>query len=322
MTVNERISKLRSLMSEKNIDAFIVPSFDAHQSEYVPEHWKARQWISGFTGSAGTVVVTHKEAGLWTDGRYFLQAENQLQGSQVKLFKMGQPDVPTYIEWIKEMLPVNGVVGFNGKTMPVSLFNDMVKTYRSKKLNFETSYDLVGELWEDRPAIPQAPIFMHDVKYAGKSRTEKLAEVRKEMQKLDSGYYLLSSLDDVAWLLNIRGGDVPNTPVVTAYVLISQTGCQLFIDMSKVNDAVKKELEVDFIEVLDYESIEKAITSLKGEGSIIMDPEKTNVWLYKSVPEAYEIVQESNITTNLKAVKNCTEIKNTRNSQIKDGVAM
>lgn len=309
-------------MSEKNIDAFIVPSFDAHQSEYVPEHWKARQWISGFTGSAGTVVVTHKEAGLWTDGRYFLQAENQLKGSQVKLFKIGQPDVPTYIEWIKEMLPVNGVVGFNGKTMPVSLFNDMVKTYQSKKLNFETNYDLVGELWEDRPEIPQAPIFAHDVKYAGKSRTEKLAEVRKEMQKLNSGYYLLSSLDDVAWLLNIRGGDVPNTPVVTAYVLISQTGCRLFIDRSKVNDDVKKELEADFIEVLDYESIEKAISSLKGEGSILMDPEKTNVWLYKSVPEAYEIVQEPNITTNLKAVKNCTEVKNTINSQIKDGVAL
>lgn len=322
LTINERISKLRSLMSEKSIDAYIVPSFDAHQSEYVPEYWKARQWISGFTGSAGTVVITQKEAGLWTDGRYFLQAENQLQDSQVKLFKMGQPDVPTYIEWIKDVLPVNGTIGFNGKSMPLSLYNDMVKAYQSKKLNFETNYDLVGELWEDRPAIPQASIFTHDVKYAGKSRTEKLAEVRKEMQKLNSDYYLLSSLDDVAWLLNIRGGDVPNIPVVTAYVLVSQTGCRLFIDKGKVNDTVKKELEADFIEVLDYASIEKAIDSLKGDGSILMDPEKTNVWLYKSVPESFEIVQEPNITTNLKAVKNCTEIKNTRNSQIKDGVAL
>ena len=309
-------------MSEKNIDAFIVPSFDAHQSEYVPEHWKARQWISGFTGSAGTVVITLKEAGLWTDGRYFIQAENQLQGSSVKLFKMGQPGVPTYIEWIKEVVPANGVVGFNGKSMSVSIFKDMVKTYQSKKLNFETNYDLVGELWADRPAIPQVPVFTHDVKYAGKSRTEKLAEVRSEMQKLNVSYYLLSSLDDVAWLLNIRGGDVPNTPVVTAYVLISQTGCQLFIDQKKVNSDVKNELTTDDIEVLDYDAIEKAITSLKGEGAIIIDPDKTNVWLYKSVPGAFEIIQEPNITTNLKAIKNNTEIKNLRNSHIKDGVAL
>lgn len=322
MTINERISELRSLMAEKNIDAYIVPSFDAHQSEYVPEHWKARQWISGFTGSAGTVVVTHSEAGLWTDGRYFIQAENQLKGSQVKLFRMGQPDVPTYIEWIKDVLPADGVVGFNGKSMPVSLFKDMEKAYKSKKLGFESKYDLIGELWTDRPAIPQAPIFVHDVKYAGKSRTEKLSEVCAAMQKLNSSHYLLSSLDDVAWLLNIRGGDVPNLPVVTAYVLISQTGCQLFIDKSKVNAEVKKELEADNIEVLDYDSIEKAVASLKGEGSIIIDPEKTNVWLYKSVPEAYEIVEMPNITTNLKAVKNAVEIKNLRNSHIKDSVAL
>jgi Xaa-Pro aminopeptidase len=153
LTVKERISKLRGLMSEKNIDAFIVPSFDAHQSEYVPEHWKARQWISGFTGSAGTVVVTQKEAGLWTDGRYFIQAENQLQGSSVKLFKMGQPGVPTYIEWIRDVLPVNGTVGFNGKSMPLSLYKDMIVAYQSKGLKFETEYDFIGKLWEDRERV-------------------------------------------------------------------------------------------------------------------------------------------------------------------------
>jgi Xaa-Pro aminopeptidase len=322
LTINERISKLRGLMKEKGIDAFIVPSFDAHQSEYVPEHWKARQWISGFTGSAGTVVVTQKEAGLWTDGRYFLQAEKQLEGSEVKLFKMGLPGVPTYIDWIKEVLPVYGIVGFNGKSMSVSLYKDMEKAYKSKKLSFETSHDFIGQLWADRPIIPQVPIFTHDVKYAGKSRTEKLKVVRSEMKKLSASYYLLSALEDIAWLLNIRGGDVSNTPVVTAYVLVSQTGCQLFIDQSKVNSEVKKELTGDKVEVLDYDSIEHAITSLKGEGIITMDPEKTNVWLYKSVPAAFEIIQEPNITTNLKTLKNSVEIKNLRNSHIKDGVAL
>ncbi len=235
---------------------------------------------------------------------------------------MAQPGVPTYIQWVNEVVPVKGVVGFNGKSMPVSVFKDMAKMYQSKKLSFETKYDLVGELWEDRPAIPQVPIFIHDVKYAGKSRTEKLTEVRSEMQKLNASNYLLSSLDDVAWLLNIRGGDVPNNPVVTAYVLVSLTGCQLFIDKSKVNSEVKKELEADNIGVLDYDSIEKAVTSLSGKGSIVIDPDKTNVWLYKSVPEAYEIIQEPNITTNLKAIKNSTEIKNLRNSHIKDGAAL
>jgi len=322
LTINERISKLRGLMKEKNIDAFIVPSFDAHQSEYVPEHWKARQWISGFTGSAGTVVVTQKEAGLWTDGRYFLQAEKQLEGSEVKLFKMGLPVVPTYIDWVKEVLPVHGIVGFNGKSMSVSLYNEMEKAYKSKRLSFEASYDFIGQLWADRPAIPQVPIFTHDIKYAGKSRTEKLKVVRAEMKKLSVSYYLLSALEDIAWLLNIRGGDVPNTPVVTAYVLVSQTGCQLFIDQSKVNSEVKKELKADNVEVLDYDKIENAITSLKGEAAITIDPQKTNVWLYKSVPAAFEIIQEPNITTNLKTLKNNVEVKNLRNCHIKDGVAL
>lgn len=309
-------------MKEKGVDAFIIPSFDDHQSEYVPEHCKARQWISGFTGSAGTVVVTHKEAGLWTDGRYFLQAEKQLQDSEVKLFKMGQPGVPTYIEWIKEVLPVYGKVGFNGKSMAVSLYNDMKKAYGSKKLSFETSCDFIGKLWADRPAIPHAPIFTLDVKYAGKSRTEKLDEVRDEMKRLNSSHYLLSSLDDVAWLLNIRGADVPNTPVVTAYVLVSKTGCQLFIDQSKVNNDVNKELAADNIEVLNYDSIENVIASLTDDGTIMIDPDKTNVWLYKSIPATFEVIQEPNITTNLKTVKNSIEIKSLQNAHIKDGVAL
>lgn len=321
MTVNERIAELRKLMAEKSIDAYIIPSFDAHQSEYVPEHWKARQWISGFTGSAGTVVVTMKEAGLWTDGRYFIQAEKQLEGSEVKLFKMAMPGVPTYIEWINDTLPVSGTVGFNGKSMPVSIYKDMQKAYKEKKLSFETGYDFIGQLWKDRPAIPQAPVFVHDVKYAGKSRTEKLSEVRAEMQKLNCSHYLLASLDDVAWLMNLRGGDVPNTPVVTAYVLISMNSCQLFIDKNKVSADVENELSSDNIDVLDYEAIEKAVASISGTG-ILMDPEKSNVWLYKAVPAAFEKVELPNITTNLKAVKNAVEIRNLRNSHIKDGAAL
>lgn len=322
MTVSEKISKLRGLMRERKIDAFIVSGTDAHQSEYVPEYWRAREWISGFTGSSGVVIITQKEAGLWTDGRYFIQAEDQLQGSGIDLFKAAQPGVPKFYEWIKDTLPVNGTVGFDGKSIPLCIYNIMAEEYKSKNLSIETRYDLIGELWEDRPGIPNTPIFALDMKYAGESRTEKLDKVHKEMEKLNSGYYLVSSLDDVAWLLNIRGDDVPNTPVVTAYVMVSKTNCQLFIDKNKVTDNVKKELEADNIEILDYDLIEEAIASLKGEGSIIMDPDKTNVCLYKLVPKAFDIVEKPNITTSLKAVKNSTEIKNIRNSQIKDGVAL
>ena len=322
LTVNERISQLRKKKKKKNIDAFIIPSFDAHQSEYVPEQWMARQWISGFTGSAGTVVVTMKEAGLWTDGRYFIQAENQLKGSEIKLFKMGQPDVPDYVQWIKEVLPMGGTVGFNGKSMPVSLYMDMTKAYKPRKFAIEAGYDLIGELWTDRPAMPKAPIFIHDTVYAGKSRAEKLAEVRTEMEKLHSEYYLISALEDIAWLLNIRGGDVLNTPVVSAYVLVSRTECRLFIDESKLSSEVRNELEADGIEVYDYESIQKAVASLNSGASIIIDPEKTNVWLYKSIPEAVEILEMPNITTGMKAVKNSTEIQSLRNAHIKDGVAL
>lgn len=322
LEIKERVQKLRGLMKERGIDAFIVPSFDSHQSEYVAEHWKSRQWISGFTGSAGTVVVTDKEAGLWTDGRYFIQAENQLQGSGIQLFKMAMPDVPTYTEWLKNSIKPGSAVGFDGRVMSVTTYKEMLKALNPCRIKFETRYDLVGELWDDRPAIPNDPVFIHDVKYAGKSRTKKLADVRKRMKELGADLYLLSSLDDIAWLYNIRGNDVPNTPVVYSYTLISESESWLFIDKAKLSKKVHDELVSDGIKVMEYGEITEVLSDLPGQGSVLFDPDKTNVSLYLNLNKELEKIEDVNITANLKAVKNDTEVENLRRAHIKDGAAL
>ncbi|HBG37718.1 MAG TPA: peptidase M24, partial [Clostridiaceae bacterium] len=209
MTIKERVQNLRKLMKAKGIDAYIIPSADDHQSEYVAEHFKCRQWISGFTGSAGTVVVTLDEAGLWTDGRYFIQAEKQLRNSEIKLFKMGEPEVPTYMEFIKNSLHYGNTVGFDGKLFSHSDYLKMNKLFSRKGIKINTDYDLIDKLWVDRPSIPKGDVFIHDLKFAGKPRTEKLNEIRKEMKDKGADVYLLTQLDDIAWLYNLRGSDVP-----------------------------------------------------------------------------------------------------------------
>ncbi len=283
MTVKERIEKLRALMREKNIEAYIIPSFDSHQSEYVAEHYKSRAWISGFTGSAGTVVITLNSAGLWTDGRYFIQAEKQLQGSGIELFKMGQPTVPTYIEWIKENVEKNSTIGFDGKVFPVSLYKDMSLKFASKKFKIETRFDLVGEIWEDRPALPSEQVFIHDVKYAGKTRSKKLSEVRDKMKKIEANYFILSSLDDIAWLFNIRGRDIDKNPVVISYAVIDENKAYLFINLSKISREISEELKGENIEVKSYEEITEFIESIPEDKVVTYDPAKTNVMILDAI---------------------------------------
>lgn len=322
MSIRERIEDLRRLMKKNDIDAYIVPSFDAHQSEYVAEHWKSRRWISGFTGSAGTAVITLNDAGLWTDGRYYIQAEKQLEGSGMKLFKAAEPDVPSYYEWLFQVLKEESRVAFDGKVFSVDQVKEMQSRFQIKGIELKTDKDLINKLWKDRPEIPTGEIFTHQVKYAGKSRTEKLNEVRKEMEKLGVNYYLLTSLDDIAWLLNIRGYDVPNNPVVTAYVIISMDKCYLFINPVKVSKDIKKELEAENIKIKAYEKVEEFLESLTKKDSILLDTAKTNILLYKAINSSTRKVEAMNITTKLKSIKNDIEIENLRNCQVKDGVAM
>lgn len=322
MNVNERVKRLRELMKTKGITAYIVPTSDPHQSEYVADCYKTRAWISGFTGSAGTVIITQDEAILWTDGRYFIQAENQLEGTEYKLFKIGIPGFPTYTEWLKDNLKDGDSIGFDGKVFAQSSVESIEKELKDKDIEFIDEYDLVGAIWEDRPSIPESIAFIHETKYTGKSAKEKVEEVRNEMKKLNVDYFLLASLDDIAWMYNIRGNDIANNPVVISYALISKDKAYLFVNKNKINDDVEASLKENQIELYPYEEVVNVVNSFEKGTKILLEKDRINRWLYTNIPAECKIVNDTNITTKLKGIKNPVEVENQRNAYIKDGVAL
>lgn len=322
MTVAERVEDLRRLMKDRGIHAYIIPSSDPHQSEYVPEHFKSRAFISGFTGSAGTVVVTMDKAGLWTDGRYYIQAEKQLEGSGIKLFRAGQPDVPTFTDWTFDELSDGQCVGFDGRLLSVANVKEMREKFDRKGLKINSKYDLIDEIWKDRPQLPVEPLYIHETRFAGKTAKEKLDEVRAEMDKQGALYYLLSSLDDIAWLFNLRGNDIVNNPVFISFALISKDRAELFIDRRKVSQEVRDELLNNGVYVEEYERINDKLASLKKGDRILLDPRRVNIALYNAICKEAQIINGDNITTKLKSIKNDIEIRNLRNCQVRDGVAM
>lgn len=322
MKVSERLSKLRELMAERGITAYIEPTADPHQSEYVADHYKTRAWISGFTGSAGIVVITQDEAILWTDGRYFIQAEKQIADSGFELYKMFTPGYPTSTEWLNTNLKDGDILGFNGKIYAQSSVEKLEKEFKGKDIKFVDEYDLIGELWEDRPAIPKGSTFPLDTKYSGKKTKDKLEEVRNELKAKNASYYLLSSLDDIAWLYNIRGNDVANTPVVISYALVTLDNAYIFVDREKVDNEVEHFLKENGVEILSYEEIITFVDGIDENAKVILEKDKINRWLYKSIPGSVEIIDQMNITTKLKGVKNSTEIENQRKAYIKDCVAL
>ena len=322
MEINQRIKALRNLMAERKIDAYIVPTYDPHQSEYLADYYKTRTWISGFTGSAGTVVITPKEAILWTDGRYFIQAEKELQGSEIKLSKMGIPGFPTYTEWLKDNLNQGETLGFDGKILPQSDVERLETELSKKEIKLNGQYDLVGEIWEDRPSAPSSKAFVHELKYTGKTAAEKIADVREKMKEKNASHFILASLDDIAWLYNIRARDVANNPVVISYAIVSQKDAWLFVDESKINEEVKKHLDENQIQIDDYDSVINHIKAIKKDSVVFVDPNRINTWLYNGIPSECEIIRGTNISTELKGVKNATEIENQKNAYIKDGVAL
>lgn len=322
MEIKARIEKLRQLMKDNKMDAYIIPSSDPHLSEYVADRFKCRQWISGFSGSAGTVVITLEDAGLWTDGRYYIQAEKQLENSGIQLFRAADLGVLSYTEWLKNVLPEKSQIGFDGNVFSANSVYKMETEFRTKKISLKMDQDLIGMLWEDRPVLPSHEIFVHDVKFAGKSRIEKLDEIRAVMKTRGANYYLLTSLDDIAWLLNIRGADVPNNPVTIANVIVTLNTCYLLIEASKVPSMVKSELEAEGIELKGYQETAQILRELKDKDSIMLDPEMTNAYLNKAIDINAAKIECPNPTTMLKAVKNKTELKNLRSCEIDDGVAM
>lgn len=309
-------------MKEKGIDVYVIPSSDYHQSEYVGEHFKSREFISGFTGSAGIEVVTENEAGLWTDGRYFIQAEKQLEESTITLFKMGEENVPTYIEYIGKNLKNGQCLGFDGKVLSGKNVFDIKAGFGKKEIKIEDRYDLIGEMWNDRPALPKSDVFILDEKYCGESFESKLERVRKKMSNLNANKHILTSLDDIAWLFNMRGRDIKNNPVSLSYAMISNEEIILYIDKNKINEDVEQYFIDKNIKLKDYFAIYDDVKNISKEDKVLLDTNKVNYFIYNSIPTETEIIDKANPSTLMKACKNDIELENLKNAHIKDGVAV
>lgn len=314
------LEKLREAMEKESIDYYIIPSSDSHQSEYVAEHFKGREFISGFTGSAGVLLVGLKEAFLWTDGRYFIQAERELNGSGISLMKMRTPGYPTIEEWIKKNIKSEKTLGFDGRLFSVNQYNGFLDISKENNFSINMDNDLLKNIWEARPELPKSKVFLHEEVYSGKYASEKLQEVRKHMKEKDAKNYIISSLDDIAWLCNIRGNDVKFNPVALSYVLINENYANLYINNDKIDDNTKEKLKNEGFEVYEYDKIEESVNLIKD--TTIIDPNKLNAKIYSCLSSDVKIINEMNITTKLKAIKNEVEIANTEKSQVRDGVAM
>ena len=318
--IKDRINKLRKLMQDREIFAYIIPSSDYHQSEYVGDYFKSREYISGFEGSAGTVVVTMEEAGLWTDGRYFIQAEQELQGSDIKLFKMGVEDVPTIEEYLIEKMPKNSILGFDGKVMSAKEGKDLEDKLSFKNISIKFDKDLVDMIWEERTSLPQNKAFLLGTEYSGVSFSEKLKRVREELKKQKATMNILTTLDDVAWLFNIRGRDIQCNPVVLAYAVVGLKEVNLFIDESKLTDEIKIELDKENVIIRAYDELYEFVKTIDEEEIVLIDPNKINYAVYGNLASIRKI-EKDNPTLLFKAIKNEIELKNIRNSHINDGVA-
>ncbi|WP_252234691.1 aminopeptidase P family protein [Clostridium sp. ZS1] len=320
MRTFEKIEKLREIMKKENIDYYVVPSGDFHQSEYVAEHFKSRAYITGFTGSAGTALIGREKGILWTDGRYFIQAEQQLKDSGIELYKMRIPGWPTLHEWLMENMKSGETVSFDGRLFSANEYKEFKKIKDKKDINIVMDKDLIEEIWNDKPELPKEKAFLHDIKYCGKSAKEKIEEVRVEMKKMGAESYIISSLDDIAWLYNIRGNDVKDTPVVLAYAVVNEEKATLYIDKNKLSNEDQIKLNNEGIKIDEYNNIFEDVKDIKN--SVILDPNKVSGYIYTLINENVEVIETLNITTKLKAIKNSIEIENLKRCQIKDGVAM
>lgn len=322
MTHSEKLANLRQAMQAQGIDAYIIPSSDPHISEYLPDRYKCIAWTSGFTGSAGTLVITQSFAGLWTDGRYFVQAADQLAGSGFVLVKLKVQGAAEYADWLASELPAGAVVAFDGKLASVGIAQVVLDTLQPFGISVRGDVDLLEELWDARPALPSDPAYLIDEATTGETASAKLQRVREAMARKRVQAHLISSLDDVAWLLNIRGSDVPCNPVVLAFVFLGADGTTLYIDGQKLSAADRGLLDEAGVRVAPYEQVDEVLASLPQGTTILLDPKRTCYALYSAVSAQATVVEDVNPSTNFKAVKNDTELAHIRNTMVKDGVAM
>ena len=316
--MKDTLVELRKEMEKEGISAVIIPTSDPHSTEYVCEHYAARKYVSGFTGSAGILVVCKECAGLWTDGRYFLQAADQLKGSGIDLMKMGQEDTPSIEDYILEHLEKKGTVGFDGRLITIAQADQYQEAFEEKELTINAEVDLVDRIWKDRPPLPASPTYLYDEKYAGKSVADKLAEVRKEMEACQADHLILTKIDEVAWLLNLRADDIKYYPVALTYMILSKESGTLYIDQSRLDQQSRQLYESLNLSIKDYDEIYADVPSL--EGLVWLDPDSANIRLSISLTTAS--IEFASPIIDLKAIKNETEIANTKIAHLKDAVAV
>ena len=322
MTVQKRLSALRELMKKRGVDAYLVPTDDFHASEYVGDYFKCRKYITGFTGSAGTAVITEDMAGLWTDGRYFIQAAQQLEGTSVTLFKMGEPGVPTVHEFLKDKLTEGMCLGFDGRTVSAAEADQLKTLLSDKNIRFSVEEDLIGEIWTDRPELSCEPVMELDVKWTGESRADKCRRIRHKMEEKQADVFVLTSLDDIAWLLNIRGNDIHCCPVVLSYLVMTKEEILLFTNENTFSKEIQENLHSDGVILKPYDDVYSYAKTITSEKTVILSRKCANSRLVNSIPSEVSILDEENLTLLPKAVKNETEVENERTAHIKDGVAV
>ncbi|MDY5427623.1 MAG: aminopeptidase P family protein [Parabacteroides merdae] len=320
--IPERIAALREAMKQHKIDAYIIPTSDPHMSEYPADCWKYREWISGFTGSAGTVIITADKAGLWTDSRYFLQASTQLEGTGIELFKMMLPETPTIPEFLTHELKEGQTVGLNGETYSLADARSLEKALAEKEIKLNTNALLIDPIWKERPAIPEAPMFEMPVELSGKSTEDKLIDINKMLHKAGADCTILSALDEVAWTFNIRGTDVAYNPVVISYAFVSEKESVLFVNPKKIPAEIAEHLKKEGVTLADYGMLATFLSRLPEQTRVFIDSKRTNVAIYNALPKSSILIEGTSPANHLKSIKNETEIKGFRNAVLKDGIAM
>lgn len=322
MTIKQKLNALRILMKEKKIDAYLVATDDFHGSEYVGDYFKCRKYITGFTGSAGTAIITQDMAGLWTDGRYFIQAADQLRDTTIELFKSGEPGVPTVHQFLNDKLEEGMCLGFDGRTVSAREAEELQELLQEKHITFSVNDDLIGEIWEDRPVLSCEPVMKLDIRWTGKSRADKIAEIREQMKAKEADTFILTSLDDIAWLLNIRGNDIHCCPVVLSYLVMMENELRLYANAAAFSEEIRSNLEADGVKIYPYDDVYSYVQTISSDKKVLLSRANVNSRLVSNIPSEVTILDEPNLTLLPKAVKNKTEMENERIAHIKDGIAV
>lgn len=319
--IHERIANLRSTLAAQDLTAIIVPSADPHLSEYLPEYWQARLWLSGFTGSVGTLVVTADFAGLWTDSRYWVHAADQLEGTDITLEKLA-PGQPNHIDWLAEHLQEGDSVAVDGNVLSIAEQDRLLNAFDANDITLITERDVLTEIWTDRPALPAAKLYTHDEQFLAQSATSKLAAVREGMAEAGATHHLLSSLDDIAWLTNLRGADVDYNPVFLSHMLIDADKATLFVDTDKVSEDIAQSLKDSGITLADYSAVQEALSALTPDDLLLLDPSKVAVGTLSKMADDVGFIEQMAPSTLLKSVKSDADIDHVREAMRQDGAAL